>query len=41
MNYQNHTDQVIRNGEPCEPSKHHQFSKMLKCAIDEVSFLSK
>ena len=37
MNSQNHTNQVVRIGEPCEPSRHHQFSKMLKCAIDEVS----
>ena len=37
MNSQNLTDQVVRIGEPCEPSRHHQFSKMLKCAIDEVS----
>ena len=38
MDSQNQTDRISVDGGPCEPSKHHRFSKMLKCAIDEVSY---
>ena len=38
MDSQNQTDRISVDGGPCEPSKHHKFSKMLKCAIDEVSY---
>ena len=33
----NQTDKAVGKGRECEPSKHPQFGKMLKCAVDEVS----
>ena len=36
---QNQTDENVLKGHECEPSKHPQFNKILRCAVDEVSKL--